>query len=134
MTKDVIKIYSNYICNTPARKIPKLTELPPFSYRIPPSQDLPYPSAVFPFPFLRIFGKVIKGGGESLNYAMLFEFHNMAFKNLQLEVANKKPLSTQVLSLHKLKFPVKKTFFMTAKCCLLGCYTSNILLAVSKII
>ena len=45
---------------------------------------------------------------------MLFDFHkigNMAFKNFGLEVTNKKPLSTQNLPLHKLKFLVKKAFF-----------------------
>ena len=133
MTKDVIKTYSNYICNTPARKIPKLTELPPLSYRIPLFLGSPLPFSSFSILLSQDFWQGHKRGGGS-NYAMLFEFHNMAFKNLQLEVANKKPLSTQVLSLHKLKFPVKKTFFMTAKCCLLGLYTSNMLLVMSKII
>ena len=42
---------------------------------------------------------------------MLFDFHNMAFKNFWLEVANKKPLSTLNLPLHK-KFPVKKAYFL----------------------
>ena len=46
---------------------------------------------------------------------MLFDIHNignMAFKNFWLEVANKKPLYTQILPLHKLKFPVKKGIFL----------------------
>ena len=38
--------------------------------------------------------------------------HNMPFENFWHEVANKKHLSMQSLSLHKLKFPVKRqTFF-----------------------
>ena len=74
--------------------------------------------------------------------AMLFDFHNMAFKNSWLaEVANKKPLSTQSLSLDELKFPVKKAYFLQLQnfvsqatttqgiCCLL-CWKMN----VSKVI
>ena len=44
---------------------------------------------------------------------MLFDFHNkgnMAFKNFWLDVANKKPLSTQNLPLQKLKFTIKNAF------------------------
>ena len=43
---------------------------------------------------------------------MLFDFHNMAFKNFQLEVANTKPLVVQSLTLHKFKFLVKKAYFL----------------------
>ena len=64
---------------------------------------------------------------------MLFDFHNMAFKNFWLEVANKKPLSTLNLPLHEFKFPVKKgIFFATTKFCIPGYYTENMLLIVSK--
>ena len=44
--------------------------------------------------------------------AMLFDFHNMTFKNFWLEVASKKPSSTQNLPLHKLKFSIKKVYFL----------------------
>ena len=55
---------------------------------------------------------------------ILFGFHNMTFKNFELDVANKKALSTQSLSLYKLEFPIKKAyFFKTAKFCIPGCYT-----------
>ena len=43
---------------------------------------------------------------------MLFDFHNMAFKNFQVEVANTKPLLAQSLTLHKYKFLVKKAYFL----------------------
>ena len=43
---------------------------------------------------------------------MLFDFHNMAFKNFQLEVANTKPLLAQSLTLHKYKFLVRKAYFL----------------------
>ena len=70
--------------------------------------------------------------------SMLFDFHdigNMAFRNFRLEVANKKPLFTQNLPLHKLKLPVKKAFFYNYK--ILWAYprlyyTGNMLLAVLK--
>ena len=38
--------------------------------------------------------------------AMLLDFHNVAFKNFQLDVVQ--PLSTESLPLHKLKFLIKK--------------------------
>ena len=44
--------------------------------------------------------------------AILFAFHNKAFKNFGREVANKKSSSTQSLPLHELKFPVKKAHFL----------------------
>ena len=57
---------------------------------------------------------------------ILFGFHNMTFKKFELDVANKKALSTQSLSLYKLEFPIKKAyFFKTAKFCIPGCYTIN---------
>ena len=44
-----------------------------------------------------------------------FDFHNMAFKIVRLEVADKKISSTQNLPLHELKFPVKNTYFLRLK-------------------
>ena len=60
--------------------------------------------------------------------AMLFDFHNMAFKNFWLEVANKKSSPTQSLPSHELKFLIKKT----TKFCIPSYYTGNMLLAVLK--
>ena len=46
---------------------------------------------------------------------MLFDFHNMVFKNVQLEVANQISLSTQSLPLHSWKFPLKRDIFYDCK-------------------
>ena len=66
---------------------------------------------------------------------MLFDFHNMAFKNFWLEVANKKSSSTLNLPLHEFKFPVKKAYFLrlqnfvshatTLRICCLLCQKKN---------
>ena len=72
--------------------------------------------------------------------AMLFDFHNignMAFKNVWLEVENKKRLSTQNLQLHELKFSVKKAFFYNHKIFYVYprlYYTGNMLFAMLKMI
>ena len=68
---------------------------------------------------------------------MLFDFHNMAFKNFWLEVANKKPSSRLNLPLHEFKFPVKKAYFLqlqhfvsqatTLRTCCLLCQKMNAL-------
>ena len=64
---------------------------------------------------------------------MLFDFHNMAFKNFWLEVANKKPSSKQNLPLHELKVPIKKVyFFMTTKFCIPDYYTEYAVCCVKK--
>ena len=65
--------------------------------------------------------------------AILFDFHNMVFKNFWLEVANKIPLSTQSLALHALTFPVKKVYFLrlqnfvSQRICYLLCQRMNAL-------
>ena len=43
---------------------------------------------------------------------MLFDFHNMVFKNFWLEIANKKPSSTPNLPLQEFKFHIKKAYFL----------------------
>ena len=75
--QDVIKSYCSYICDILARKN-TLTAYPPFLQNpLSRSQDPPYPSVIFPSPFLGIFGKVNplffkkkKGEGRGSNYAV----------------------------------------------------------------
>ena len=67
--------------------------------------------------------------------SMLFDFHNMAFKNFCLEVANEIPLSTLKLQMHEFKFPVKKAHLLqlqnfvsqgtTLRICCLLCQKMN---------
>ena len=58
----------------------------------------------------------------------LFDFHNMAFKNFQMEVANRKTFihPQSLLPFHKLKFLIKMvSFFMPTKFCMWGYYSGK---------
>ena len=65
-----------------------------------------------------LYFSVSDNHGQTSN-VILFYFLNTAFKNFWLGVANKILLSTESLPLHKLKIPLKKSYFFKTNvlCC-----------------